>query len=233
MEGMKVVLRTMVHGVVLAVLAGGASDVRAAIIAVYTNRADFDAAFAGAVRETWEGFRNNQIISDGATINGITYFSSAGNTVVTDAYATTSPRHGIGDNTVRLLDGGSTVSGFFGGGESITFTFSTPLLAFGIDINTSAPNSVGDYKATIDGNPSNSVVSYRDPFPGYSTGQFLGFLSNTPFSTVTITDARNWTYTLDTLRAVSATIIPLPPALWLLGGALLALLAVSRRKSAS
>ena len=61
-------------------------------------------------------------------------------------------------------------------------------------------------------------MSYFNPFPGYNTGQFLGFTSDVDITSVTIalTDPANpFSFTLDTMRYV-----PLPGTLLLLSSGL-------------
>jgi hypothetical protein len=47
-----------------------------AAITTFASRTDFDAAFAGSVRETWDGFTNDTAFANGSSANGITYNSS-------------------------------------------------------------------------------------------------------------------------------------------------------------
>jgi hypothetical protein len=46
------------------------------------------------------------------------------------------------------------------------------------------------------------ALSVFDLFPGFSIGQFVGFISDTPFSAVTIAAPGGFTYTLDDLNFV-------------------------------
>ncbi len=175
-----------------------------AAIVTYTNRAAFDAAFANANRENWDGFANGTVIPNGTTVNGITYNSSFGDALVTNQFAaTTNP------NTL-----GQSADGFFFPEDAMTFTFSRPLSAFGIDINTFATDN-GAYTATT--NNGDVISSFFDPFPGFGTGQFIGFFSTVPFTSVTITASdpvNGVSFTLDTLRA---QVVPEPATLAVFG----------------
>ena len=181
----------------------------AANITTY-NRAGFDAAVAGSstTTQTFDTLAPGTILN---TLNGVTYSASAGNPIVTNAYATTT-----GVNSL-----GSTSAGFFEATETATFTFATAITEFGIDINTFGSLS-GDYLAATT-NLGNVALSDYDPFPGYSTGQFLGFTSDTPFTSVTIKGLPDpsgnlYVYTLDTMvYGNQASSAPEPATLATLG----------------
>ena len=96
----------------------------------------------------------------------------------------------------------------------MTFGFDTPLEAFGIDVNTFATGN-GSYTATT--NTGDVIPSFFNPFPGFSTGQFIGFSTDVPFTSVTIAGQSGVPYTLDTLRYSP---VPEPASLLLLGAGL-------------
>jgi hypothetical protein len=180
---------------------------------VFATRVNFDAAFPSALVENWDRFSAAATFPNGSTTAGITYFSSRGVALVQNTFLqTTFP------NTL-----GRTEGGFFTPGDTITFGFAAPLMAFGIDINTFA-RANGSF-ATIT-NTGEVIGSFFNPFPGRSTGQFVGFSTGLPFQAVTIFGID--TFTLDTLREVPA--VPEPASLWLLGTGAVALLARRRRQ---
>ncbi|WP_114970764.1 PEP-CTERM sorting domain-containing protein [Rhodoferax ferrireducens] len=197
-----------------ALLMAATSAAQAAIVS-FGSRAAFDAAYPGSVLEDWDGFSAGTTFTNGTGANGITYNSSTGNALVTSTFLVSSSPNGLGRTGV----------GFFLGTDSITFTFDSATAAFGIDINTFA-TAAGAYSATTD--LGDIALSAFDPFPASSTGQFVGFTSDTPFSSVTIASPGNVVYTLDTLRAVE---VPEPGSLALLGLGLAVLGARSRRRS--
>jgi len=181
----------------------------------FASRAAFDAAFPGAIYETWDSYAAGTTIANGGTLKGITYNSSAGIAVVQNNFLNSTPPNGLGRTPIN----------FFDSADTIQFTFGTPLTAFGIDINTFATAS-GAYTATT--NNGDVVGSFFNPFPGAGTGQFVGFSSTVPFTSVTIATPAGSTYTLDSLRAVP---VPEPATIALLGTGLAGALAARRRRS--
>jgi len=172
------------------------------------NRAAFQAALIGGTvfGQNFDGFVDGATIG---TVGDVTYSASNGLPLITSTFLVTTAPNGLGSTSV----------GFFQSSETATFQFANPITAFGIDVNTFA-DTEGAYQAALDN--GGSVTSFFDTFPGFFTGQFLGFISDTPFSTVSVSALTGFTYTLDTLiygdaRAVSdPRVVPLPAAGWLL-----------------
>ena len=176
------------------------TQAHAGIISSFSDRAAFDAAFPSIGGEDWDSYSAGTTIANGGTLGGITYTSSAGISIVTSSYTTTTSPNGLGRTPID----------FFGAGDSVTFGFAGGITAFGIDINTFA-TSAGTFTATT--SAGDVVFSAYNPFPGISTGQFVGFLSDTAVTSVTITGS-SASYTLDSMRYGS---VPEPSMVLLLG----------------
>jgi hypothetical protein len=192
----------------------------------FTNRAAFDAAFPGEIVENWEPYAAGTVFTNGTGAAGITYTSSVGNAIVTNLYLPSTSPNSLG----RSLDGSLDSSDFFTTGNTITFTFAIPVRAFGIDTNTFDTVN-GSLTGLTSG--GESVASFFNPFPSAGTGQFLGFSTDIPFTSITLTSGRAFGYTLDTLRYVpaAASEVPEPTTLVLLGTGLAAAAARRRRKT--
>jgi hypothetical protein len=177
----------------------GVSRPAEAVVITYGSRAAFGAAVPGAVVENWDGYAAGTVILDGTSLAGITYSTTAGDSIVTSTFPPLSPPNGLGGTSV----------GFFTAGDTVTFSFATPIYAFGISINTFA-TAPGAYLLTTS---AGLALSAYDPFPGFSTGQFAGLVSDTGFTSVTISAPGGFAYTVDDLNYA----VPEPSTLLLLG----------------
>jgi hypothetical protein len=174
---------------------------------IFMDRNTFNAAEPSAHVETWDTVPSGTVIPNGTMFNGITYNSSAGDAVVTSAFLALSPPNGLG----------RTPQDFFGPGDTMTFTFPVAINVFGISINTFA-TMTGDYLLTT--NRGSVVPSFFNPFPGAGTGQFAGFITTQPFTSITISAPGGFSYTLDNLT-FAATPEPGTVGLFGLGGLVL------------
>jgi hypothetical protein len=191
---------------------------RAAII-VYPDRVTFEASVTPLVAEDYDSVPDLTFIPIGGVFAGVIYVPSpaTGGVVVTDTFLPLSPPNGIG---------GALTGEFFPATETMTFVFPFLIDAFGISINTFA-TAPGSYIAIND--LGDIVPSFFDPFPGFGTGNFVGFESDTPFSVVTILAPGGAPYTLDNLRYRPLDAVP-EPSTFVLAGLGLGLLGIVRMR---
>ncbi|PZR00188.1 MAG: hypothetical protein DI533_06205 [Cereibacter sphaeroides] len=157
--------------------------------------------------------------------------------VVTDKFVSSTGMNGIG----------SGKNNFFEFNQTVTFTFAMPISVFAIDINTfdiadgafTAILDTGEVFASVFDSFETTLNSKGEPIPA-STGQFLGFSTGTPFTSLTISGKsqdKDSTYTLDTVKYVVKepepepvpAPVPLPAGLPLLLAGVAALGLVRRR----
>ena len=75
------------------------------------------------------------------------------------------------------------------------------------------------------------ITSIFEVFPGNTTGQLIGFVYDSPFTSVTLSAVTGFSYTLDTLVYGEAGAFPMPePETLALLGIATAILARRRRK---
>jgi hypothetical protein len=193
----------------------------------FTDRNLFAAATTGGstTLEGWDEFTAGGTIS---SLNGVTYTPGTPGDVAlvtADFLSFSTP------NTL-----GAEIAGFFAGGETMTFTFSTPINVFGINFNTHATGA--GYELST--NTGSSALSGLDVFPGFTTGEFAGLITTSNFTSVTITPFSDpgcggaaCSYTLDDMtystQATSTSSIPEPATLLLLASSLTACAFFRRR----
>jgi hypothetical protein len=170
-------------------------------------------AFRGAIASTpsttegWDEFASGTIIPNGALVNGAVYHLSdpTVNFIVTAGGAAISSPNGLG-RTNNPFGGEAFIPG-----DIVTFTFPMLISAFGMSFNT-ASTAEGAYTLTT--NLGDIAPSAYDPFPGLSTGQFAGFISGEPISSVAIRTLVPFQFGLDDMISVQA--VPEPTSLTLL-----------------
>ncbi len=178
----------------------------------------FDAANPGLPIITFEsaplGSFTNLTVAPGVTING-SDFNSSPQTIINSPLCDDAL---CGFNTTL---GGSQWLSLYGG--SVTFTFATPIDAFGLYLN--GVQLDGETITFNDGAPQS--VGIANPGSGV---QFLGFSDTASFTSVTI-DATNDIIGVDDVRygTPAATGVPEPATFGLLGAALASLGFLRRR----
>ncbi len=194
-----------------------------AAVTTYGDRTSFNAAVDADASLT-KTIQNYDGIADGTTLptlDGITYTPTTGTAVVTHDFLSLSSPATLG----------TTPDEFFGSLDGITFTFPTPIYAFGISFNTFA-TVAGAYTLSTSVGDAGSAF---DPFPGTGTGQFAGLISDIPFDTVTLSSSGDNAYTLDDLTyATGPTGVPdQSPTLALLALSVAGLACASRKLQAA
>jgi hypothetical protein len=182
-------------------------------ITSFSNRNSFDSAIAPAPGNFFDSFAPGTVIPEGSTQLGVTFGlsnASANFHITTGGLALPGA-----PNSLEQIVGG--VTNAFLPGDVITFTFASPIDAFGISFNAFSTSN-GVFSLTT--NLGDVVLSAYDPFPGADTGHFLGFTSETLLSSVTITETvgPNVAYGLNDMQFISPQIsTPEPSALMLVG----------------
>jgi hypothetical protein len=215
------VQRTASRLAIFSILALGlANEARADFIG-FASRDAFRATIAAVASTTegWDEFSSGTVILNGALVNGVLYDLSdpTADFVVTAGGATISPPNGLG-RTNNPFGGEAFIPS-----DVVTLTFPSPVTAFGVSFNTFA-TTAGAYSLTTDF--GDIAPSAYDPFPGFNTGQFAGFTSDEPISSVAIRATVPAQFGLDDL--IVAQPIPEPASLTLFGLAAAGLFAASR-----
>lgn len=186
---------------------------------VFGDRDVFKATILPQINDIFDTIPSGRVIPNGSALGGIIYTL---NDSSADLFITTG---GAKVNEPNGFDK------FFNGAESpllpadvVTFTFSTPITAFGVSFNAFG-NAPGTFLLTT--NLGDLAPSSFNPFPGFPTGHFAGFTTDRPVTSVTVLEApgNNLAFGLDDLVVQS---VPEPSSLMLLCVGILGIVAYAR-----
>lgn len=203
------------------------SSANAATIS-YHSQADYLSALGGAViiTQNFDTLATGTVIADGATLDGATFSYTLGppgnpSIVVDDFFDTTS-----GDKYLGTDDG----SGAFVGGDGLTITFDQTMHAIGLYVISADLILSGDFTITTNNGQSVSNVAISDVTLVDGEAYFLGLIEDDfslGFDSITLSSIEDdYLFNVDD---VTVSAVPLPAAVWLFGGGLLGLVAMSRR----
>jgi hypothetical protein len=197
-----------------------------------TNSTTFQSMVTITKTENFGSLTNGQLISSGATVDGLTYSAF----VLTDG----ATQLDISDQFVSIsgLSLGADHTNlppppppmppleYFIQNEGATITFASPVTAFGMFFNAGLNSGTYGFTATSVGTIMNNGTAF-DPASGFF---FAGIISTTPFSSISFIDSGpNAAYTVPELLLGTATPEPSTLAITMTGIALLALGALKRR----
>ena len=228
----------------LAAAVGGlaAAPAAAALFNTFSDRASFDAA---ADPDLFEDFNsaaqqvfafNTSYLFNGFTITVLP--RTDGTFGFVEAGITDTARSDI-DGTARLVWGQDSWDGLQNGPD-IVFTFNSALTAFGFDWRNTDPSD--SYKVVV-GTVEFGAISGQEPWPDRVSQGFFGIVSETPFTQLTLVhndiggilndmsmDNIAMTRFDPPPPAPPPGVIPIPPALPLLGAGLVVLFGLGRRR---
>ncbi len=181
----------MKHSKLLAtflLLTFGSASLQAAVV-FYSDRASWEAAAGGGVGD---------IVDD---MNSGTYTAAA---LSRGSYVITGEAYGFfpNGNPVNAIDGSGYLRLFLDATNDATFTFASPITAFGFDVHPDGTNLVGPtVLVSLDGSPATSYT-----LPTSNVNGFRGFISDTSLTSFTLTSAVDALHGIDNLEAYTAAV---------------------------
>jgi hypothetical protein len=223
--------KSIFAGVFLALALTTSSSVSAGIVSfadrdVFRTFLASNASTLTTTVEGWDTYPAGTIFPDGSTVNGITYnVSSSGDALVVSTGISLSPPN----NLFMTNCPSAQACSFRPLVDTFTFGFPQPITAFGITFSSTFATTPGAYLLTT--NLGDVIPSSFDPvFPGFGLGEFAGFVSTTPFTSVTVSSTVNALYGMDDLIFARPAAVPEPATVALLGLGLAAIGVTRRRK---
>jgi hypothetical protein len=197
-------------------LAASAFAIQAsAATAIYTDRSLWEAALTGTINtEDFNGVTPVAIATDTVTSIGSLSIETTNTTGFTQINDGSGGQTVNGSNYLQLLIDGSPI-------RSANLIFPEKIFAWGMDFNHSADQTHVTFADVIE-----------MPIAPHNTSGFVGFISDTSFDQVALTDPyiSFSAIGMDNISYVSA--IPVPAAVWLFGSGLIGLIGIARRKKA-
>lgn len=193
-----------------------------AATSTFTDAAAFALAVPGATAQNFEA----------ATFDGTT-IAFAGGSVACSGGTFCGSFYGLNNGAGFALSGVNAP--FFGTPDTLTFSFSQPLRAFGIYIGGAGNLGSQSLTATLSTGETLPVLTdYSNSSGNFERNtEFFGFVTDTPFSTIAFAGVRNndGVYFDDASYAfASTTVVPVPGAALLMAGGLLSIGAVGMRR---
>ena len=186
---------------------------------VYSDRASFLAATA-SLSLSQEGFNSTFAAANPVDFGDFSVTASIGNV-----------NWGNGPTFPEVVsEGAGSIYGFANNPFSqntFTFDFSSPITAFGVDINNFSTPPL-----TASTNTGSLLAFEIADQPPQTKTIFFGVVDTTPFNSLSIRWA-NATNAVGFDDLVYTAPIPIPAAVWLFGSGLLGLIGISRRKRSS
>ncbi|MEO0421589.1 MAG: hypothetical protein AAF184_04600 [Pseudomonadota bacterium] len=201
---------------------GAASVASGASITTFNSPSEYFAALSNPTVLAFEAPALGTVFPEGSGFSGITFTDFPDETfggLITDQFAA------FGNQSLSV-DRDGEFSDFFFEGESFSVAFDAPVNAVGLFFNIVPADDVEDF-LFISTPVGDAFGGGADPV-GITSFFFVGLISDTPFSSATFgstVDAPGG-FNVDDL---SFQVVPIPGALWLLAGGLLAL-TTQRRK---
>ncbi|MFO1484853.1 MAG: PEP-CTERM sorting domain-containing protein [Verrucomicrobiaceae bacterium] len=200
-------LRGLLSGLFL--LAAGTFCAQGAVV-LYTDRATWEAAAGGGIGDILDDL-NSGTTNRGSYVIGGTSLNAFPNS-----------------NVQTSIDGSGYARFLLSNTNNGSLTFNLPITALGYDLNPQGPNAPQAYGRTVlvtlDGSPISSYI-----LPAFEGNGFVGFVSDTPFTSYVITTAETdaW-HGVDNIEAFSSS-VPEPSRILLLLGGLMGVMMRRRR----
>lgn len=189
-----------------------------AAVVVYTDRATWKASWGGGTGDIQDSFSSGTFVRTGYTITSGLPSALGG-----------FPSPVSVPEQVNYVDGSPFLLSYISNtsGHQVTFTFSSPIRAFGYDVNPRTASLGATVNFAVNGS---AAGSYN--LPASDVTEFRGFFSDTPFTTFRMTTAASSAvHGIDNLEGF--TTVPEPAETAAVGAVALVAFGLIRRQSRS